>query len=69
MTVGDRVQVYLTRGYWKEEGLFPGVIVKVEPYTEHRSFYWVRFDRPVESQDGVSTDMISVLNLKNIRDV
>jgi hypothetical protein len=67
LTVGDRVQVYLTCGYWKQENWFPGEIVKIEPYTKYRRFYWVNLDHPVESHDGSLTDMIAVLNLKNIR--
>jgi hypothetical protein len=40
-------------------------VVHIEPYSRHRSFYWVHLDAAAESMIGMK--MISVLNPKNIR--
>lgn len=67
--VDDRVEVYLTPDYWKQGGWFKGTVIRIEPYTQRRNFYWVKLDEPVESKDGVSMQLISVINLKNIRNI
>lgn len=64
--VGDQVKLHLDSKFWKSEGWFTGVVVKIEPYSEHRSFYWVQVDVPVEAVQGGSTRVLSVLNPKNI---
>ncbi len=60
--VGDRVRVFLDSAYWKSEGWFDGVVLRIDPYSEHRSFYWVELDVEVEAAQGGRTHMISVLN-------
>ena len=65
--IGDSVEVYLSQKYWKQAGWYPGTIVRIEPYSQHRNFYWVKLDRPVQSKRGIMTDQISVLNLKKMR--
>lgn len=67
--VGDRVQVLLASKYWSGEGWYTGTVVKIDPYSEHRSFYWVELDEDATSLLGRSTKLISVLNPKNIRRV
>lgn len=57
--VGDRVQVYLNSDW------FDGVIVRIEPYSEHRSFHWVELDDMAQALLGLK--QISVFNPKNIR--
>src|SRR5512147_204226 len=37
--IGDRVEVHLDSKSWEREGWFPGTVVRIEPYSEHRSFY------------------------------
>jgi len=64
--IGDRVQVYLGSKYWNNEGWFDGIVVRIDPYSAHRRFYWVELDHP-ESMAGNGTRLISVLNPKNIR--
>ena len=65
--VGDRVKVYLDSKFWKNEGWFEGTVVRIDPYSKHRQFYWVELDVEVEAlQDGRS-DLISVFNPKNIQ--
>ena len=63
---GDRVKVFLDSTYWKSEGWFEGTITRIDPYSEHRSFYWVELDVEVQSRQGGKTGIISVLNPKNI---
>jgi hypothetical protein len=66
--VGDRVQIFLKSEFWKSEGWFDGVVVRIDPYSEHRSFIWVELDEEAKALSG-SGRLISVLNPKNIRKV
>lgn len=63
--IGDRVQVFLKSDFWKSEGWFDGAVVRIEPYSKHRSFIWVQLDETTES----APRLISVLNPKNIRKI
>lgn len=65
LELGDRVEIYLDAKFGDSEGWHSGTIYKIDPYSEHRNFYWVRFDAEV----GVALGMphISVFNPKNIR--
>ncbi len=47
--VGDRVKVFLDSSFWKSEGWFKGTVVRIDPYSGHRSFYWVELDTDVQS--------------------
>ena len=60
--IGDRVRVRLEA---KSDDWFEGIVVRIDPYSEHRSFYWVEFDDDVRAILGLSR--ISVFNPKNIR--
>ena len=64
---GDRVQIYLGSGIWKSQGWFDGRVVRIEPYSQHRSFYWVELDEASRAILGAGISLISVLNPKNIR--
>ena len=64
---GDRVQILLDSTTWKSEGWFDGTVLRIDPYSEHRSFYWVELDEEVEAMLGKGVKLISVLNPKNIR--
>ncbi|MEW6083904.1 MAG: hypothetical protein AB1607_04835 [Chloroflexota bacterium] len=74
--IGDRVQVFLRSDFWKSDGgyeapgrqWFDGVVVRIDPYSEHRSFIWVELDEEADGADGRGR-LISVLNPKNIRKV
>ena len=66
---GDRVKVFLDSRFWKSEGWFEGVVVRIDPYSEHRSFYWVELDEDVTANLGSGTKLISVLNPKNIQKI
>ena len=63
--IGDRVKVRLDAKVAKSEGWFEGKVVRIDPYSEHRSFYWVEFDEEVRAILGYGG--ISVFNPKNIR--
>jgi hypothetical protein len=65
--VGDRVQIFLDSKTWGAEGWYEGTVVRIDPYTEHRSFYWVEVDQESQAALGRGIRLISVLNPKNIR--
>jgi hypothetical protein len=67
--VGDRVRVFLDSTFWKSEGWFDGTVRRIDPYSEHRSFYWVELDEDVMANLGSGTKLISVLNPKNIQKI
>jgi hypothetical protein len=75
--IGDRVQIFLDSKIWKSEGVavapwrhwFAGTVIRIDPYSQHRSFYWVELDDDVEAFLGKGTKLISVLNPKNIKKI
>ena len=69
ISVGDRVQIFLDSKTWRSEGWFDGTVVRIDPYSEHRSFYWVELDNEAEAILGKGVKLISVLNPRNIRKI
>ena len=65
--IGDRVQIFLESKTWGREGWFEGTVVRIDPYSEHRSFHWVELDEASAAMLGQRVKLISVLNPKNIR--
>lgn len=65
--IGDRVQIFLDSKVWGSDGWFEGKVVRIDPYTQHRSFYWVELDEESAATIGKGTKLISVLNPRNIR--
>jgi hypothetical protein len=65
--IGDRVQIFLNAKVWGSEGWFDGTVVRIDPYTQHRNFYWVELTDEAVLALGQGTRLISVLNPKNIR--
>jgi hypothetical protein len=65
--IGDRVQVFLNSKFWRSEGWFEGTVIRIDPYSGHRSFYWVELDDDAQALPGGGTKLISVLNPKNIK--
>jgi hypothetical protein len=63
--VGDRVRIYLDSKFGDKEGWYEGVVFKIDPYSEHRSFYWVELDEDIQAMLGIKH--ISVFNPKNIQ--
>jgi hypothetical protein len=64
---GDRVKIYLDSKFWKSEGWFEGTVVRIDPYSRYRQFYWVELDLEVQVLQGGKTHLVSVFNLKNIQ--
>ena len=62
---GDRVKIFLDSKFGMNEGWFNGTVIRIDPYSEHRSFYWVQLD--AEAQSVLKVREISVFNLKNIK--
>jgi hypothetical protein len=65
--VGERVQVFLNEKDWGQGDWFSGTVARIEPYSAHRSFYWVQLDQEAAAALGGGVTLISVLNPKNIR--
>ena len=65
--MGDRVKVFLDSKFWKSEGWFTGTVVRIDPYSKHRQFYWLELDVEVESMQGGKSGLVSVFNPKNIQ--
>jgi hypothetical protein len=65
--IGDRVQIFLDAKTWGSDGWFDGTVVRIDPYSQHRSFYWVELDKEAATILGKGVRLISVLNPKNIR--
>ena len=63
--VGDRIKIYLDSKFGDKEGWYEGTVFKIDPYSEHRSFYWVELN--TDAQMILDTRQISVFNLKNIQ--
>jgi|GEM_PF-1136305 len=45
-------------------GWFDGTVFKIDPYSGHRSFYWVELDADAQAILGIK--QISIFNPKNI---
>jgi hypothetical protein len=65
--VGDRVKVFLDAKFGEKEGWYEGTIFKIDPYSDHRSFYWVELTP--EAQVSLRVKHISVFNPRNIQKV
>ena len=65
--IGDRVQVFLNAKNWGRDEWFNGIVVRIDPYSEHRSFHWVELDADAQAVLGMK--LISVFNPRNIRKV
>lgn len=63
------MKIFLESAFWKSEGWFEGTVVRVDPYSDHRSFYWVELDTAVESARGGRTNLVSVFNPSRIAKV
>ena len=67
--VGNRVKMFLDSKFWKSEGWFEGAVVRIDPYSKHRQFYWVELDIEVEALQGGRTHLVSVFNPKNLEKI
>lgn len=65
LKVGERVEICLDSKFGEHAGWYSGVIARIDPYSEHRNFYWVQLDN--DAQTILKTYEISVFNPRNIR--
>ena len=65
--VGDKVKVHFDSKFGEKAGWYTGIVFKIEPYSDHRSFYLVELDS--EAQNSLGIKQISVFNTKNIQKV
>ncbi|GAB4539394.1 MAG: hypothetical protein Fur002_04460 [Anaerolineales bacterium] len=63
LALGDYVEVFLDEKFGEFSGWRAGQVFAIEPYSQHRSFYWVRFTDP----SPLDMKEISVFNPKHIR--
>jgi hypothetical protein len=63
--IGDQVKIYLDTKFGDNEGWYEGVVIKIDPYSEHRSFYWIELSETTQAVLGIKH--ISVFNPKNIQ--
>jgi hypothetical protein len=66
-SIGDKVRIFLDSRFWQGEDWFEGTVVRIEPYSAHRSFYWVELDEDAQAILGKGIKVVSVLNPKNIQ--
>ncbi len=67
INVGDSVNIHLDKKFGELSGWYDGVVARIEPYSEHRCFYWVRLNPDARAVLRVSE--ISVFNPRHIRKV
>jgi hypothetical protein len=65
LCVGDQVRVLIDSKSPDSENWFRGTVVKIEPYSQYRNFYWVKLEP--EAQAKLRIESISVFNPKNIQ--
>lgn len=65
--IGDRVEIHLDAKFGERAGWYKGTVIRIDQYSEHRSFYWVELN--AEAQAILRTSQISVFNPKNIRKI
>lgn len=63
--IGDQVQIFLDSKFGQNEGWYTGIVVRIDPYSEHRNFYWVQLD--AEAQSILRVRELSVFNPRNIK--
>jgi hypothetical protein len=64
---GDHVKIFLDSKFGDKEGWYEGTVFRIDPYSEHRNFYWVELDEDAQAILGM--DQISVFNPKNIQKI
>jgi multidrug resistance efflux pump len=65
--IGDKVRIQLDGKFGEHAGWYEGKVIKIDPYSEHRSFYWVELNE--EAQVILQIKQISVFNPKNIEKI
>jgi hypothetical protein len=65
--IGNKVRIHLDEKFGEHAGWYQGKVIKIDHYSEHRSFYWVELNQ--EAQVILGIKQISVFNLKNIEKI
>lgn len=65
--IGDKVRIHLDEKFGERAGWYEGNVIKIDPYSEHRSFYWVELNKEAQAILGIK--QISVFNPKNIEKI
>lgn len=65
--IGDGVRIHLDEKFGEQAGWYAGKVIKIDPYSEHRSFYWVELN--TEAQAILGIKQISIFNPKNIQKI
>ena len=65
--IRDRIKIYLDSKFGMNEGWYEGIVVRIDPYSGHRNFYWVELDQAAQNILGIK--QISVFNPKNIQKI
>lgn len=67
INVGDEVKIHLDKKFGELSGWYDGIVTRIEPYSEHRCFYWVQLNPDARAMLKVSE--ISVFNPRHIRKI
>jgi len=67
ISLGDKVEIFLNEKFGEHSGWHAAQVFAIEPYSQHRSFYWVRFNAETQARVGIKE--ISVFNPKHIRKI
>lgn len=65
--VGDSVKIRLDGKFGEQAGWYEGVVIRIEPYSAHRSFYWVRLNST--AREILQIEEISIFNPKNLQKI
>lgn len=65
--IGSRIKFFLDSKFGERSEWYEGIVIKIDPYSEHRSFYWVELDQ--KAQAILNTKLISIFNPKNIQKI
>lgn len=63
--IGDYVKIFLDSRFGDKEGWYKGRVFEIDPYSQHRSFYWVELEEDAQAILGMR--QISILNPRNIQ--
>ena len=66
LAIGDRVRVHLDPANWRPGGWIEGTVIRIDPYSRHRSFHWIELDVEVDLARGGRTNIVAVINPKHI---
>lgn len=63
--IGDSVKIRLDEKFGEQAGWYEGIVTRIEPYSTHRSFYWIELS--LAAQALLKIREISVFNPNNLQ--